>query len=387
MDIRFETNMAIREAFGEAGIQARAAARLNRGFRMVRSFCISLLVALGYLAPASADLVTMKNGDRVSGSVVKKDGATLVFDSKLFGQIKIPWAEVAAIETSTPVNVTAAEGKTQKATLTTRGDEVQVAAGADVRSMPLNDVPTLRNDAEQAAYERLLKPGWSSLWAGTASIGWAGARGNAKTSSFTTGMNAARITRTDKATVYFHSIRASAFVNQASGLTALAVRGGWAYNRNLRPRLFANIFNDYEYDRFQNLDLRTVLGSGLGYKAYKTDRVTFDLLGGAAWTREAFDPPRPQNALVRNAADGYWGDDFSVKLNSNTSLMQSFRMFHNFRDSDFYRMNFDIGLSTKISKWITWNAQLSDRFLNVPVAGRKKNDLIYSTGFGFSFAR
>jgi putative salt-induced outer membrane protein YdiY len=354
---------------------------------MIRSLSISILIALAGLAPANADLVTMKNGDRVSGSVVKKDGATLIFDSKLFGQIKIPWAEVAAIETSGPVNVATADGKAQKATLTTKGNQVQVAAGADVRSMTLNDVPTLRNDAEQASYERLLKPGWGSLWAGTASIGWAGARGNAKTSSFTTGMNAARVTRTDKATVYFNSIRASAFVNQNSGLTALAVRGGWAYNRNLHPRVFANFFNDYEFDRFQNLDLRTVLGSGLGYKVYKTDRVTFDLLGGAAWTREAFDPPAPRNSFVRNAADGYWGDDFSIKLNSNTSLVQSFRMFNNFRDSDFYRMNFDIGLSTKISKWLTWNAQFSDRFLNVPVAGRKKNDLIYSTGFGFTFAR
>lgn len=346
-----------------------------------------MFVVLAGMVPARADLVTMKNGDRVSGSVVKKDGTTLIFDSKLFGQIKIPWAEVAAIETSGPVNVATTDGKAQKATLTTKGDQVQVAVGADVRSMTVNDVPTLRNDAEQATYERLLKPGWGSLWAGTASIGWAGARGNAKTSSFTTGMNAVRATNNDKTALYFSSIRASAFANQASGLTALAVRGGWAYNRNLHPRVFANFFNDYEYDRFQNLDLRTVLGSGLGYKAYKSTRVAFDILGGAAWTRESFDPPRPDNPFVRNAADGYWGDDFSFKLNSSTALVQSFRMFNNLRDSQLYRVNFDIGLSTKISKWITWNAQFSDRFLNVPVAGRRKNDLIYSTGFGFTFAR
>ncbi|MBL8230204.1 MAG: DUF481 domain-containing protein [Bryobacterales bacterium] len=354
---------------------------------MVRSISILTLVALAGMMPANADLVTMKNGDRVSGSVVKKDGATLIFDSKLFGQIKIPWAEVAAIETSGAVNVATPDGKAQKATLTTRGEQVQVAAGSDIRSMTLNDVPTLRNDAEQAAYERLLRPGWGSLWAGTASIGWAGARGNARTSSFTTGMNAARVTNTDKATVYFNSIRASALVADDSALTALAVRGGWAYNRNLRPRLFANFFNDYEYDRFQNLDLRTVLGSGLGYKAYRSDRVTFDLLGGLAWTRESFDPPRPRLPFVRNAADAYWGDDLAIKLSGSTSLIQSFRMFNNLRDAEFYRMNFDIGLSTKLSKWITWNAQFSDRYLNVPVPGRQKNDLIYSTGFGFTFAR
>lgn len=30
------------------------------------------------------------------------------------------------------------------------------------------------------------------------------------------------------------------------------------------PRLIWDLLSDYEYDRFQNLDLRVVLGSGLG---------------------------------------------------------------------------------------------------------------------------
>ncbi|MCS7023423.1 MAG: DUF481 domain-containing protein [Bryobacteraceae bacterium] len=355
---------------------------------MFRMFFFIHWTLIACLPPARADVITMKNGDRISGSLVKKEGATLIFDSKLFGQLKVPWAEVASLETSEAVHVATPDGKAQKAKLTTRGDQVELSVvGGDIRTMTLNDILTLRNDAEQAAYERLLNPGWGSLWAGTASLGWAGARGNARTTSFTTGLNASRVTRTDKTSIYFSSIRASALVTNESALTALAARGGWAYNRNLRPRLFANFFNDYEFDRFQNLDLRIVLGSGLGLQAYRSERVAFDLVGGLAWTREAFDPPRPRLPFVRNAADGYWGDDLAVKLSANTSLVQSFRMFNNLRDGQFYRVNFDFGLVTKLSTWLTWNAQFSDRYLNVPVPGRQKNDLIYSTGFGFTFSR
>jgi len=38
--------------------------------------------------------------------------------------------------------------------------------------------------------------------------------------------------------------------------TAQAVRGGIRYDRNVSSRFFVSTFNDYEYDKFQSLDLR-----------------------------------------------------------------------------------------------------------------------------------
>jgi hypothetical protein len=50
-------------------------------------------------------------------------------------------------------------------------------------------------------------------------------------------------------------------------------------------------------------------------------------------------------------------------------------------------MNFDVGATMKLTNWLNWNVALSDRYLSNPVPGRKKNDFLYSTGFGFTFAR
>ena len=36
--------------------------------------------------------------------------------------------------------------------------------------------------------------------------------------------------------------------------------------------MFVTVFNDYESDKFQNLDLREVLGGGLGYAAWKGEK-------------------------------------------------------------------------------------------------------------------
>ena len=51
---------------------------------------IPLMLAL-ITTGAWADQITFKNGDRVTGAIVKKDGATLTFKSALMGQITVPW--------------------------------------------------------------------------------------------------------------------------------------------------------------------------------------------------------------------------------------------------------------------------------------------------------
>lgn len=150
------------------------------------------------------------------------------------------------------------------------------------------DVTAIRDTDQRKAYERLQRPGWRELWTGTASIGFAGTSGNAETLTFTTGVSAARLTKSDKTSLYFNTIKASALVNGTNSNTAQAVRGGVGYDHNLGPRLFANVFNDWEYDQFQNLDLRFVVGAGAGFHVMKTERSQLDLLGGADFNRSSF---------------------------------------------------------------------------------------------------
>ncbi len=336
---------------------------------------------------AWADQVVMKNGDKVTGTIVKKDAKTLTIKSAHFGLVVLPWDQVESAKADTPINIVMPNDQTVRGTLSVAPNKVQVTTGGSTKTVQAADIVALRDAAEQKAYERLLKPRLGDLWLGNANLGWAGTKGNAETATLAVGMGAARVTRTDKMSVYFNAIKASALINQVSAQTAQAVRGGLSYNRNLKPRVFLNLFNDWESDKFQNLDLRMVLGGGLGYNAWRAERGRLDLLGGVAYNRERYDPIRPQLPFTRNGADGYWGDDFAYKVGTRTNLFQSFRMFNNLQDSNRYRINFDVGATTQITKWLTWNLSLSDRFLNVPVTGRKKNDILYTTGFGFAFAR
>lgn len=346
------------------------------------------ILILGLVAFSSgrvqADQVILKNGDRATGAIVKKDGASLTVKTDLMGTITVPWDQVAEIKSDAPLNVVLPD-RTVQATVETSEGKVQLKE--QQRAVALTDVVTLRNADEQKAYERLLNPGWVQLWAGTATIGFAGTAGNAQTKTFTTAFNAARITSDDKAAVYFSAIKSSALIDRLNADTAEAVRGGWTYGHNVSSRVFLNVFNDYEYDRFQSLDLRFVLGGGAGLIAWKGERGRLDLLGGFDYDRSKFSPGAPEADFTRNSAEAYWGDDYSFRLNSVTSLVQSFRMFNNLSETGDFRVNFDIGATTKVSRWLTWNIGISDRYLSNPVPGHKTNDLLYTTGIGITFAR
>ena len=342
---------------------------------------LSFLV-LFTLLPARADQIVMKNGDRVSGSVVKKDGKDLTVKTDQFGAVTLSWDQIASIKTDKPVNVVLADGRKVKGTIATSGAMVEIAAQPPINAAP-GDITTLRDDAEQAAFDRLLHPGWGQLWAGNAALGLAGTAGNAEALTFTLGATAARATNNDKTTLYFNTIKASALVNGKDSNTAEAVHAGWAYNHNVSPKLFVGVFNDYDYDRFQNLNLRFTVGGNFGYHLLKAKKSQLDVLGGFDYSRASYFAP----ANTTSFAEIVFGDDYTLKINGNTSVLQSMRFFDSLSDSSAYRVNFDVGASTKIAKWLTWNLTLSDRFVAVPNPGRKTNDFLYSTGIGVTFAR
>lgn len=339
---------------------------------------LRLVCALALPLALVADVVTLKNGDRVTGKIVQKDGANLKLKTDLMGEVTIAWDAVTAVESAEPLTVVLPGGQAVQGKVATRDGKVEV----EQKSAPLADVSAIRNADAQRAYERLLNPGLRDLWAGFFDLGFAFTRGNARTSTLTNTFNAARVTNTDKLNVYFNQVYARATLDGKTAATAQAVRGGWGYNRNVRPRLFVTGFNDYEFDRFQNLDLRFVLGGGLGYNVIKSERTRFDLLGGLAYNREKFG-----NGLLRNSAEAYWGDQLTFKLNSLTSLTQSFRMFHNLSNGGEYRINFDLGAVTQLTKWMGFQVSVSDRYLSNPLPGRQKNDILFTTGFRVNFAR
>jgi putative salt-induced outer membrane protein YdiY len=347
--------------------------------RLVRSFAPLLLLVFPALA---ADQVVLTNGDTITGAIVKKDGGKLTIKSEFLGEVTMPWSAVKSIRSDAELSVVLPSGETVKGKISSVGDQLQIAAPAGTQTAPLAAVAAVRDAGEQHNFERLLHPRILELWIGNFDIGLSLARGNALSDALTTAFTAGRSTRSDKIMLYFNQIYGTARVNNVTSTIASAVRGGWKYNRNVSPRMFLTGFNDYEHDRFQNLNIRFVAGGGAGVRAVKSERTQLDFDAGIDYQREDF-----LNGLNRNSAEANFGDNLFYKVSKATTVTQAARLFTNLSDTGSYRLNFDLGANTVLKKWLGWHVTASDRFLSNPVQGRQRNDLLISTGFRLSFAK
>lgn len=345
-----------------------------------------LIACIAFASLSAADQITLKNGDKVSGAVIKKDGDKLTIKNDFMGEVSVPWSAITSVTSDAPLTVVLPGGAQVNGKLSTEGNNLAVQGTTpQPASAPIGQVTAIRNAVEQARYERLLHPGWLDLWAGYADLGLALARGNARTTTLTTSFAAVRATSNDKTAAFFNQIYSTAQINRVNAATANAARGGISYDHNISSRLFLNVQGTAEYDNFQSLDFRGLIGGGIGFHAIKTDRTLLDLIAGGDYAREIY------TTNTRNLAELNGGDDLSYKLSGFTSLNQSFRIFYAPGQDQLarqqYRMNFDLGAATKIFKALSWQVTVTDKFLNTPLPGRKRNDILLTTGLRFTFAQ
>ncbi len=329
----------------------------------------------------NADQVTLKNGDRISGHIVKKDGANLTVKTDMMGEVTLPWSNVTDVKSDEPLFVNLPNGKQVSGKVTTEGGNLNVATSNAPATEPLDKIDAIRDAAEEQKYEKFLAPGLLDLWAGYADLGFSLARGNSHTDTLTTAFNAVRATNSDKTTLFLNQLYSTGTVGGNTGVTADSVRGGVSYDHTINGRWFWNVLNTEGYDTLQGLNFEFVLGGGLGYHAIKNTRTSLDLLVGADYTHEAFI-----FNITRNLAEFNFGDDFSHKLSGVTSVSQTLRYFIAPSNGQ-YRLAFNAGAATVIHKWLSWQISVNDNYLSAPVFGRKSNDIFLTTGLRATFAR
>ena len=340
-----------------------------------------MLLCMVLSCAALADQLVLKNGDRLTGTIVRYDGKKLIMKSEFAGDITLDWTAIQQITSDQPLHLGLSSGKTVVGPIATEDDNIQVKteAGGTV-AMPKSEIVVIRNDAEQTAFEKSLNPSLSESWAAGANVGFALTRGNSQSKNLALAFTADRTTLHDKLGLYATAVYST---NDAPGAiprtTANTKQGGIRYDHDLTPRLFSFVGADFQADSLQTLNLRSVLGGGLGLHVIKRDATTLDLLAGANYTRESYE------AFSRNFAAATLGEEFTHKVHESTVLTQSLYFYPNLSETGEYRTTFNFGTITKISKWLGWQNSFGDIYVSNPPAGKKKNDIIFTTGLNVSF--
>ncbi|MGB8768309.1 MAG: DUF481 domain-containing protein [Candidatus Korobacteraceae bacterium] len=334
-----------------------------------------------------AEQVTLKNGDRFSGSIVSMSDKKLVLKTEHAGTISIDVDAIAQFSSEQPLVVTRTDKQVVSGTVKAEDSQVAVTTPTGTQQIPMAEVAVMRSPADQAAYEKSLHPGMLEGWDGGGNFGLALARGNSDTTNLALGFNAERPSTTDKWTVQAASIYSTNVTNGVSSTSANALGGFIRYDRNLTKKLFAFGLFAGSYDHAQDLNVRISPSGGLGYHLIASTVTTLDLLGGFGYTYENYSTGYngSTTGVTNNLINATVGDEFSHKFTPNTTATQDFYFFPYLNGGGGYRGVFDFGVASKLYRAITWNLNFGDRYNSRPVAGKKDNDVLLTTGLGLTF--
>jgi len=341
-----------------------------------------------------ADQIVLKNGDRLTGAIEKSDDKSLILKTEYAGEITIDWSAVQDFKADQPLHVGLKNGETVVGPVTATSGKVEVSTktAGNVETTK-ESVVLMRNDAEQLAWEKAQHPGLLEGWNGGVTLGFALTGGNSETKNLALALKGVRAGLHDKLTLYEGSVYATNDLPGATPhVTSNSNKGGIRYDRDIRPRLFAFVNADFSTDALQDLNLRSVFGGGLGWHAIKRDSTTLDILGGVNFTIEIYTqiapvpaPPDFQHKLIHRFAAGTIGDEFTHKISKSTVITQNAYFFENLQSTSDYRATFDFGTVTKINKWLGWQNAFGDVYVTNPPAGKKRNDIVLTTGLNISF--
>jgi putative salt-induced outer membrane protein YdiY len=355
----------------------------------LRSALSVLAFTLFFLAAAPslhADTVVLKNGDRLTGTVVKLDGGKLTFKTAYADAIVIAWDQVTSLTTSTALVLPTPKGDLSVTGIerSTAGLVVTTPSGAS--TLDPASVTVLRSPADQKAYEASLHPSWGHAWAGAANVSLALTRGNSDTATFGAGVTAARTTRNDKTSLYANTIYATNG-NSIPTTSANSTGGGIRYDHNLNPRTFAFGSGDFLSNALQDLDLRSIIGGGFGWHASKTPRQTFDVLGGIVWTHEDYSPTTTVPSTTNSFPALDLGEQYTRKIAAASQFTGQLNVYPDLSSLGQVQLTFNSGFSTKIGKMFNWVTTFGDNYTSFPPAGTLKNDVVLTTGLGVTLAR
>lgn len=333
---------------------------------------IKLILLLALLNQfAFADTITLKNGDILTGKVIKKETNKLVFETSYAGEIKILWSEVATLSTDTPVNLVLKNDSNFDAQLQKRSLRRVKAVNTGLKlSTELN--------LDQLAY---INPspevsGKGVAWKGHANLGGAVTQGNTDTSAVRFDAEAIARSKTNRFTL-------GGYVNRAENNnvdTEFNSKGYIQYDHFLSKQWYLYANGSLEHDRFRDIKLRSSAGVGSGYQIYEQEDLNLSIEGGLNYVNTDFD-----EAEDENYASARWALKYDQLIFQQVKLFHRHEVLVSLEDTKNTLVFTQTGLRVPIAKNLNASTQLNVDYAGQPAEGRKSVDkaLLFSVGYNW----
>jgi putative salt-induced outer membrane protein YdiY len=304
---------------------------------------------------ALADEVLLKNGDRLSGSVVHLAGGRLRFRAG-YGELDLDWRDVAAVTTDAPVAVL-------------RSGEAAPTSMRLSPDVPLEGIVYLNPQPHES--------GLGTTYSGRAALAASYVRGNAESERF---YGDGELTARARRYRYSLSGKAERRADPLAG-TSVAWLGGANYDRFVAEKRFVYVRGSLEHDRAKDIDRRTTLGGGYGAQIVETPLANVSVRGGLDYVRVArtvgADERYPALGWALKAEAAPWGE--------RLRFFHEHEGFWDLHDTARLFLRSKSGVRVPLLERLAGTAQINVDWERRPSPGRKATDTTLLLGLDYSW--
>ena len=339
----------------------------------IRNLWIVLLVGSLISGIAVADEMVMRNGSRIVGKLVSAGDGNIQFETPWGGTLSVREENVESITTTEPSTIMMEDGAIfREKVLTANNETITVQRqGEEPRAYAVQDIKWVNPEPW------LLGDGYR--WTGRVSTALEAQRGNTDTDEWDADFRTEWRSLEDRLV-----IRGNGEFDEASGET---VAENWEI-RNKYDRFMGDDPDNYwggklrfEYDDFQDLDLRTLVGPHVGRQFFETSLL--DLKGefGPVYVDEQFNEAEDND---------YYGALIEIEAESDiigfgTTLFLLHDTTLNFDSFDEPLSNTTIGLRMPLIYGFETSFQVEIEYVGTAPDDRDSTDETYNFSIGYAW--
>jgi len=331
---------------------------------------IAKLIILSLLSahPVLADDVIVANGDSLSGKIIGLSNNILTLKTGYSEPIKIKFDSVRQINSSEPVEIHLTGGEVLKGRITTgESGQILVAGGEgrDEVTVAMANIAALNPPPKKPV-----------TWQGNVTLGGNLQSGNSETMNIAASLSAVRRSEKDRFVL-------SLLYNRAEDdgeKTAENIFSQLKYDYFLSQKWYLYLNIDMLSDEFNDINLRTTVGPGVGYQIWEADDKSLSLEAGVSYTSEDLDEGKDTSWLSARA-----GVNYMQKLIDRVLFTDQFVIYPDLEDTGEYLLRNEAAIVTDIGAKLAFKLSNIWERDSAPDPGLEEDDLTWILGLQYSF--
>ncbi len=331
----------------------------------LKYWVFAAVIVFAYAGECFADKVLLKNGDRIRGKVVSAKDGVLTFSTKYSEKLKIKISEIEKIITDQPNVIHLDSGEILKGRLLpSENDSLKLESGPG-RHATFLEWPQIK----------AINPP-RSRWKGHLGAGAQWDTGNTERFSGSLAADAHKRTEHDR----FEFKILFNYAEEDDEVTARNTYGSMQFSHYFNPKWYVFLSLEMLNDTFKDLNLRTIVGPGVGYQIWEDDIKFWSLEAGVSY----FNEDRVSGADEQYAT-GRFASNFKYQILKNLSFSDQFVIFPSFEDFGQYNFRNEAALITTIGAG--WEFKFSNiwEYESDPTPGFKESDLRWIMALQYAF--